>query len=99
MSDGNAEDASALMRQIYEENFMHGLKVHTIMFGQGGAPNLQNLSAQAGSDGQHHHATTNGLRNVFTNIANDCTAMDGMIKRFGELVSKLVANKVMLDHL
>ena len=103
MSDGEDGGGNAVgaMQQLYEKYGRSNLQVHTIAFGQsygGGASLLQNMAQMAGGQ---FHAAAGGmqLNQVFVKIAAECTAVDGLVKRFSEILSEMITVKVMVDYL
>lgn len=74
------------------------LQVHTIAFGHSNIPLLQQMAAEGGGT---HHMCQSGvdLASTFVNIAKGCTAVDGLVERFGEILSDAVSLKVMVDYL
>ncbi|GMH42204.1 hypothetical protein BSKO_10123 [Bryopsis sp. KO-2023] len=101
MSDGCDGSGTAVqtMQKLYRVCGHQGLQVHTVGFGNGAGHGMLAHMAAAGA-GQHHQAI-NGIQlsRVFGNIAAGCSAMDGLISRFGEIVSGMVAHRIKLDHL
>jgi len=55
--------------------------------------------AHAG-DGKHHRAADGiQLSAVFADIATSSTAMESMVAKFGDVISDMVASKIIIDHL
>lgn len=111
MSDGEdgAGDAVQEMQSLYNRYSSRNLQVHTIAFGaaayssssysgRSGAPLLQNM-AQAAAGQFHTAASGVQLSQVFVQIAAECGAVDGLVKRFSEILSDMITVKVMVDYL
>eukprot|EP00882_Tetradesmus_deserticola_P026193 GHRQ01028850.1.p1 GENE.GHRQ01028850.1~~GHRQ01028850.1.p1 ORF type:complete len:104 (-),score=57.46 GHRQ01028850.1:249-560(-) len=103
MSDGCDGGSSpvAAMQQLHAKYNSRNLQVHTIAFGHSygsGATLLQSMAAAAGGQ---FHAAAGGLQlsQVFVQIAAECTAVDGLVKRFSEILSDMITVKVMVDYL
>jgi uncharacterized protein YegL len=101
MSDGcdGGGNAVGAMQQLHQKYSRMNLQVHTIAFGHSyGAPLLQNMAQVAGGE---FHAAAGGmqLNQVFVKIAAECTAVDGLVKRFSEILSDMITVKVMVDYL
>jgi hypothetical protein len=112
MSDGEDGSGTAVqqMQSLYSRYSSQNLQVHTIAFGAAagssysiygggsGAGLLQSM-AQAAS-GQYHTAVGGvQLSQVFVQIAAECGAVDGLVKRFSEILSDMITVKVMVDYL
>lgn len=103
MSDGcdNIGRAVGAMQQLYSRYQTMNLQVHTIAFGGymgSGGTLLSNMATAAG--GQYHTAASGlQLSQVFVKIAAECTAVDGLVKRFSEILSDMITVKVMVDYL
>jgi uncharacterized protein YegL len=110
MSDGQDGSGNAVqqMQSLYSRYSSRNLQVHTIAFGAAahsgyssytvGSSLLQSM-AQAAS-GQYHTAVGGvQLSQVFVQIAAECGAVDGLVKRFSEILSDMITVKVMVDYL
>jgi hypothetical protein len=89
MSDGhdNRADPIPVMRRIRQAHARSNLQVHTIAFGSG-VPRLQELAVVGG--GKYHECQTGvQLSSTFTSIAMECTAIDGLVSKFGEILSEV----------
>eukprot|EP00397_Hematodinium_sp_SG-2012_P000165 GEMP01000165.1.p1 GENE.GEMP01000165.1~~GEMP01000165.1.p1 ORF type:complete len:2228 (+),score=410.75 GEMP01000165.1:779-7462(+) len=75
-----------------------GLQAHFIAFGRANHQRLQQL-ANACSGKFHASATGMDLASTFVQIATQCTAFDGLVRKFGERISSAVCNKLMLEYL
>jgi uncharacterized protein YegL len=100
MSDGcdGASDGPQVMQQLRIKYAAHNLQVHTIAFGHSNNPLLEQM-AREGS-GQFHTAVDGvQLGQVFGKIAAECTAVDGLVSKFSQILSEMVTCKVMLDYM
>jgi uncharacterized protein YegL len=101
MSDGcdGASNAGAVMDQLWSSfGPSRNLQVHTIAFGRSNVGVLQDLATRG--RGKHHHCSTGlSLQKAFVAIAAGCSAVDGLVKKFSEVVSDMISVKVMLDYL
>lgn len=99
MSDG--EDgyggADGAMRQLYLHLHTRNVQVHTIAFGRG-IQLLQNMATAAGG---HYHTAASGvqLHQVFVQIAAECSAVDGLVKKFSEKLTEMITVKIMVGLL
>ena len=84
---------------MYRDRAASGLQVHTVGFGSNAASGL--LTDMATAAGGSYHQAVDGidLGRKFVEIARGCNAVDGLVSKFGEIISGMVANKVILDHL
>lgn len=108
MSDGEDGNSGAVqeMQSLYNRYSSRNLQVHTIAFGAAargsygsGASLLQNM-AQVAPGGRFHTAVSGvQLSQVFVQIAAECGAVDGLVKRFSEILSDMITVKVMVDYL
>lgn len=100
MSDGcdGGWGSEQAMRSIREAHTHQNLQVHTIAFGRSNIPLLQTLAAEGGG---RYHACQSGvdLAAAFVSIAAGCTAVDGLVQRFGDILSEAISLKVMVDYL
>lgn len=103
MSDGDDGGGSpvSVMQQLHAKYSSRNLQVHTIAFGQSysrGTPLLQQMAMAAGGQ---FHAAAGGMQlsQVFVQIAAECTAVDGLVKRFSEILGDMITVKVMVDYL
>jgi hypothetical protein len=72
-------------------------QVHTVAFGCG-VPRLQQLAAEGG--GRYHQCQSGiDLATTFASIAAECTAVDGLVHKFGDILSEAVSVKIMVDYL
>jgi len=100
MSDGEDEGGRAAidtLAAIRRENERNGLQVYTIPFGSSGSARLREL-ANAGGGYFRPAATGDELSRVFSDIAAGCNAMDGLIKAFGDIITSMVVQKLLLDY-
>eukprot|EP00775_Hariotina_reticulata_P003371 gene3371-3646_t len=103
MSDGCDGRGGAVqaVQQLHRAYAGMNLQVHTIAFGMShGSGNtlLRDMASAAG--GQFHQAAGGmQLSQVFVQIAAECTAVDGLVKRFSEILSEMISVKVMMDYL
>lgn len=103
MSDGQNGDDHAPITAMQQLVATYGgrtnLQVHTIGFQAGsGETMLRQMAATAGG---HFHSCQSGLdlSRAFVSIAAGCTAVDGLVKRFGEILSEQISLKIMHDYL
>lgn len=100
MSDGcdGSSGSEAVMRNIRSAHARANLQVHTIAFGHSNIPLLQTLAHEGGGQ---YHACQSGvqLAATFVAIARECTAVDGLVQRFGEILSNAISHKIMVDFL
>lgn len=103
MSDGCDGGGSAVtaMQQLYGRYSSRNLQVHTIAFGSYAGSSGSLLSSMATAAGGQYHTAVGGLQlsQVFVRIAAECTAVDGLVKRFSEILSDMITVKVMVDYL
>jgi len=101
MSDGRDGCSKPMPAvQSLQRNFGPlGLQAHAIGFGSGANVDMLTQMATAAGGSYHHAVDGVDLCRQFVEIARGCTAVDGLLSRFAEIVSGMVANKVMLDHL
>jgi hypothetical protein len=104
MSDGCDESYGnpvSAMQQLYTRYSSRNLQVHTIAFGQSHGSGAALLQQMASAAGGQYHAAAGGLQlsQVFVQIAAECTAVDGLVKRFSEILSDVITVKVMVDYL
>jgi len=101
MSDGfdGGSDPVPIMRRMYSNLRASGLRAHTYGFGSRADSSL--LGDMAGAAGGNYHPAAKGIDLIreFVETARGCSAMDGLLTRFGDIISGMVANKVILDHL
>jgi Mg-chelatase subunit ChlD len=90
---------SAEMSQILSEFQSRGLQVHTVGFGS--SPDETKLRELAVLGGGTFHAALSGadLIQTFREIAVVSTLQTKLVDKFGEQISKLVTNKLVLDYL
>eukprot|EP00931_Biecheleriopsis_adriatica_P036853 TRINITY_DN21179_c0_g2_i1.p1 TRINITY_DN21179_c0_g2~~TRINITY_DN21179_c0_g2_i1.p1 ORF type:complete len:1354 (+),score=298.99 TRINITY_DN21179_c0_g2_i1:180-4241(+) len=101
MSDGQGGDASAAVQSLCRAHGSKGLQANFVAFGSGAdARMLQQLASQCGGSGKFH-ASSDGaeLSRTFVKIAAGSGPADGMVKKFGEKMSEMVANKLVVDYL
>jgi Mg-chelatase subunit ChlD len=100
MSDGcdGAGNSGAAMDQIWSSYAHRNLQVHTIAFGHSNIGVLQDLATRG--HGQYHHCSSGlALQKAFVQIAAGCSAVDGLVNKFSEVVSDMISVKLMLDYL
>ncbi|KAF6259602.1 hypothetical protein COO60DRAFT_1460101 [Scenedesmus sp. NREL 46B-D3] len=97
--DGGGNPVSA-MQQLHSKYSSKNLQVHTIAFGQSYGSGATLLQSMAHAAGGQFHAAAGGLQlsQVLVQIAAECTAVDGLVKRFSEILSDMITVKVMADY-
>ncbi|KAK9850465.1 hypothetical protein WJX84_007216 [Apatococcus fuscideae] len=75
------------------------VKVTTVAFGS--RADHACLEAMAQTAGGKFKAASTGedLMRIFEAAAQDCNAVDGLVKRFEETISDMISTKVVLDHM
>jgi hypothetical protein len=98
--DGGGNPVNS-MQQLHAKYSSKNLQVHTIAFGQSYGSGEALLRSMAQAAGGQFHAAAGGLQlsQVFVEIAAECTAVDGLVKRFSEILSEMITVKVMVDYL
>eukprot|EP00878_Enallax_costatus_P013375 GHUV01013985.1.p1 GENE.GHUV01013985.1~~GHUV01013985.1.p1 ORF type:complete len:1200 (+),score=534.70 GHUV01013985.1:114-3713(+) len=103
MSDGcdGSSTAVGTMQQLYTKYRGRNLQVHTIAFGHSAGSGATLLQSMATAANGTYHAAASGLQlsQVFVQIAAECTAVDGLVKRFSEILSDMISIKVQVDYL
>jgi Mg-chelatase subunit ChlD len=103
MSDGcdGRSGAVQAMQQLHSAYAHRNLQVHTIAFGSWHGSGGTLLSDMASAAGGQFHQAAGGMQlsQVFVKIAAECTAVDGLVKRFSEILSEMITVKVMVDYL
>eukprot|EP00743_Colponemidia_sp_Colp-15_P013099 GILK01015097.1.p1 GENE.GILK01015097.1~~GILK01015097.1.p1 ORF type:complete len:1309 (+),score=173.68 GILK01015097.1:591-3929(+) len=102
MSDGGDAGGStsvATMQAVYNAHAAKGLICHTVAFGSGAETGLLRDIATAGHGTAYSAANGMQLGQVFSEIAAGCSALDGLVQMFGELVSNMIVNKIVVDYL
>lgn len=102
LSDGHGEGSTPAcdaMRRVSAAWQQHGLQVTTVAFGSDADHGC--LSAMAQTAGGKFEAASTGedLMRVFEAAAQDCNAVDGLVRRFEETISDMISTKVVLDHM
>ena len=102
LSDGHGEGAGPAcdaMQKVSAAWHQHGLQVTTVAFGS--RADHACLEAMAQTAGGKFKAASTGedLMRIFEAAAQDCNAVDGLVKRFEETISDMISTKVVLDHM
>ena len=75
-------------------------QVHTIGFQAGGGEAMLRRMAAAAPGGRFHSCQSGvDLASAFTSIAAGCSAVDGLVQRFAEILSEQISIKIMHDYL
>lgn len=102
LSDGHGEGqqpACSAMQSIASAWQQHGLQVTTVAFGADADHSCLNAMAEAAGGKFRPASTGDDLMRVFQAAAQECNAVDGLVKRFGETISDMISTKVVLDHM
>ncbi|KAK3259693.1 hypothetical protein CYMTET_31322 [Cymbomonas tetramitiformis] len=107
MSDGidggNTNDAISTMQHIYDAHRTQGIQIHTIGFGNDelkeNMRKMALLDTHANVGHYHQAADKIQLQQTFQVIASGCNAVNGLVQKFGEYLSKMLAHKIVTEHL
>ncbi len=105
MSDGDNSDSGPTMLAMQQLVAAYGgrtnLQVHTIGFQAGSAGDATLKQMAAVAPGGQFHSCQSGvdLSRTFVSIAAGSTAVDGLVQRFGEILSEQISLKIMHDYL
>lgn len=93
------DDVESAMREMVTAAPEVGLAVYVIGLGKDTDPELlENMAAVSG--GEYYRACERtDLSQVFGAIAAECSALEGLTGRFGEVISGMVSNKIIVDHM
>jgi Mg-chelatase subunit ChlD len=98
MSDGDGVDGSDAMREIRKSYGARGLQVYTIPFG-GAKMSYLNSLAEIGGGKCTPASDVSQLGQIFTRIATEAGAADGLVSAFGKEIGDMIADRLVLDYL
>ncbi len=101
MSDGcssdNKDEQMAAMKQIVSSCGSQ-LRVYTVPFGKGADRDRLQLLATAGNGTMKPADDAAGMLQVFEDIAHGCSAINGMVGHFSQIITRMVTDKITVDH-
>lgn len=103
MSDGCSTDSKdeqlAVMKQIVDSCGSQ-LNMYTVPFGKGAdQKRLLDLAAAAPKGTMKPADDAASMLEVFEDIAHRCSAVNGMVGHFSQIITRMVTDKITVDHM